>query len=209
MQMALDEALFRHAGESGDAIARFYGWDEPATTFGYFTPAGEMAAAGAIRRYTGGGKVEHGDDLTFLLAIPAGAEAARFSSGDRYHWIHSALAEALCQSGLPAGLETQTLHTAPGPCFQNPVTWDLLDTESGRKIGGGAQRRTRRGVIHQGSLRLPAEFRDLHSGWLDLFLGRLSDRSLPLPETEKTNALETARELEISRYRTQEWNGRR
>lgn len=207
--MALDETLFRHAGESGDAMARFYGWDQPATTFGYFTPACEVPVTGAIRRYTGGGKVEHGEDLTFLLAIPAGAEAAHSSSEERYYWIHSALAEALCESGFPAVLETKTQTTAPGPCFQNPVTWDLLASDSRRKIGGGAQRRTRRGVIHQGSLRLPAHFRDLHAGWIDLFLQGLSENPSPFPDRERTRALRTAGELEVSRYGSQDWNGQR
>ena len=36
-------------------------------------------------------------------------------------------------------------------CFNNPVAFDLADTQ-GVKIAGAGQRRTRHGLLHQGSL---------------------------------------------------------
>jgi lipoate-protein ligase A len=44
-------------------------------------------------------------------------------------------------------------------CFENPVLYDVL--VEGRKVAGAAQRRTRRGLIHQGSVQtldLPKRF---------------------------------------------------
>ena len=38
-------------------------------------------------------------------------------------------------------------------CFEKPVEWDLID-ESGEKVAGAGQRRTRKGLLHQGSILL-------------------------------------------------------
>lgn len=46
-------------------------------------------------------------------------------------------------------------------CFKKAVTSDLVNPESGRKIVGGALRRTREGLLYQGSIQgvtLPENF---------------------------------------------------
>ena len=59
--MALDEALLTHVAGLGRPVLRFYGWTEPAATFGYFQHHAEIAPATRlrppIRRPTGGGLV--------------------------------------------------------------------------------------------------------------------------------------------------------
>lgn len=209
--MALDEALFRWASETGTAAARFYVWDHAAATFGYFDrrPAGKFP--GAVRRITGGGLVEHGEDLTFVLAFPAGSPAAGMGTAERYRWLHeairSALADCECRIDLAAGgAAEQTGTRLPGPCFANPVPWDLLDAATGEKLGGGAQRRSRGAVIHQGSLRLPAALRRPDAAWVDAFLDAISKSPLPLANEAKARMLECAARLEAERYSTREWN---
>lgn len=204
--MALDEALFLWTCRSGSAAARFYHWDRPALTLGYFAEASAPGTPGAVRRYTGGGLVEHGEDLTFLLALPAGSPPALAPASERYRWIHEALAAALAGCGVSVALSRPAPRAAPGPCFANPVPWDLLDPATGIKIGGGAQRRSRGAVIHQGSLRLPADLRHPEAPWLDRFLERLADSPLPLGDEARPELLREAALLRERRYGDAAWN---
>lgn len=214
--MAWDEVLFELAQERKTPLARFYTWEAPAVTIGYFegntAPQPESSGPGEcppIRRFTGGGRVEHGSDLTFLLALPRDEAVCQWPNEERYRWIHSALALALQETGFPVQLEGSPVPQSVGPCFQNPVTWDLLDPDSGRKIGGGAQRRTRGGVIHQGSIRLPKEMRDPHAAWIDQFLGHLAESILPLPADWRHELKVKASRIEKDRYENKEWNQKR
>jgi lipoate-protein ligase A len=204
--MALDEALFHWSCRSGTAAARFYHWDHPAVTVGYFGHRPDPAAAPAVRRYTGGGLVEHGEDLTFVLAFPAGSPPSLDTAMERYRWIHESIASALSGSAFPVALAPTALSGTPGPCFANPVPWDLIDPASGLKIGGGAQRRTRGAVIHQGSLRLPSGLRDPGAQWIDRFLGRLADSTAPIESGIQADLLREADRLRHGRYDDPGWN---
>ncbi len=208
-QMAVDEALFHWSASTGRAAARFYHWDAPAVTVGYFHRRGTdhlSLPAEAVRRFTGGGLVEHGEDLTFALTLPAASEAARATGAERYRRVHEALAGALVGTGFSAALEPAHLPSSPGPCFSHPVPWDLRDPETGRKIGGGAQRRSRGAVIHQGSVRLPPELRNPRAGWITDFLHRLAARVTLLDAPVRDRLAEEALERENSRYGNASWN---
>ena len=78
MNMAIDEALLESATV---ASIRFYGWHSPALSFGYFGRFSDVAIyAGErdlVRRWTGGGIVFHGDDLTY--SIVTSVERSGFS----------------------------------------------------------------------------------------------------------------------------------
>jgi lipoyl(octanoyl) transferase len=209
MQMALDDALFHRSMRSGVAAMRFYHWDQAALTAGYFHRSqSEPQTPGMVRRFTGGGLVEHGEDLTFVLTLPAGTAAARTPGADRYRWIHEALAAALAAVGFPAALEPADLPATRGPCFAHPVPWDLRDPESGRKIGGGAQRRSRGAVIHQGSIRLPTALRDPAAEWIDAFIYRLTVKASPLPAAAREEVTNAAATLKRDRYDCHDWNDR-
>ena len=69
--MAADELLSRR----GEAWLRIYGWALPAVSFGYFDTATEAASIfpGAqeyIRRWTGGGIVDHRIGYTYTVTLP-------------------------------------------------------------------------------------------------------------------------------------------
>ena len=72
--MALDEALLHSVAAIGQPFLRFYGWNEPAATFGYFQKYADIAAWSPlrplIRRPTGGGLVPHDADWTYSVIIP-------------------------------------------------------------------------------------------------------------------------------------------
>ncbi len=68
MNMAIDEALLEYA--TVPAI-RFYRWHFPALSFGYFGKFRDVvdyvSARDLVRRWTGGGMVFHGEDLTYSI----------------------------------------------------------------------------------------------------------------------------------------------
>src|ERR1700758_3487521 len=72
MNMAIDEALLETATLP---TIRYYWWNHPALSFGYFGKFSEVENFAwdrdPVRRWTGGGIVFHGDDLTYSLVIPA------------------------------------------------------------------------------------------------------------------------------------------
>jgi len=155
--MAVDEWLLGHAAASGSVVLRTYRWLGPWVSFGYaFNESAarcHFSAPGLqfVRRWTGGGVVDHRADWTYTLAIPAAEPLAAMPAPHRYRLIHAALAGALQIEGIEARLSDGSAATASGACFRNPVAHDLVGP-SGRKIAGAGQRRNRAGVLHQGSV---------------------------------------------------------
>ena len=159
VNMAIDEALLETAEIP---TIRFYTWDHPALSFGYFGKFADVEnhapQRDLARRWTGGGIVFHGDDLTYSIVIPATEPAFSESSRSIYEKIHGALRDALVSEGRDAvaavvadcgsGVSDADYN---GHCFANPVRADVLS--NGRKIAGAAQRRTRRGLLQQGSIQ--------------------------------------------------------
>ncbi len=206
--MALDEALFEWSAAQGVPAVRFYHWDRPAFTVGYFH-RGPLPHREAVRRFTGGGLVEHGNDLTFCLALPRGTAPGLVTAEVRYRWIHEAIALALATTDAPTSLALPESPRFAGPCFANPVPWDLLDATTGEKIGGGAQRRSRGAVIHQGSLRLPEPLRHPEASWIEGLLRILAASPTPLDSAIRTFLLREAPARESARYGKGAWNGPR
>src|SRR5216684_5307456 len=152
LNMAIDEALLEHA--SSPSI-RFYRWNHPALSFGYFGKFNDVAEhrhqRDLVRRWTGGGIVFHGDDLTYSIVIPASAEFFAESAKRIYAAVHSALCHALKENGAAAALAPNNSSKISDVCFANPVLADVI--VNGRKVAGAAQRRTRRGLLQQGSIQ--------------------------------------------------------
>ena len=96
MNMAIDEALLETAVVP---TIRFYRWRSPALSFGYFGKFSDVAIYAVerdlVRRWTGGGIVFHGDDLTYSIVIPASDPVFDESSIAIYEKIHRALCSAL------------------------------------------------------------------------------------------------------------------
>src|SRR5437016_13723084 len=109
MNMAIDEALLEAATVP---LIRFYRWNSPALSFGYFGKFADVANHAVerdlVRRWTGGGVVFHGDDLTYAIVIPQNDPVFRESSRSIYVTIHAALRDALIANGEPAQLAPAT-----------------------------------------------------------------------------------------------------
>ncbi len=163
LNMALDEVLL--AGLGSIPLLRCYHWSQASVSFGCF---GNVAAVREnypglplVRRWTGGGIVEHGADFTFTLLVPRALPLAVLPARESYRQVHGAVASALSRHGAGevesaasvANERARSAGDAPflKPCFAHPVAHDLI--VDGRKVAGGAQRRTRNGLLHQGSIQ--------------------------------------------------------
>jgi lipoate-protein ligase A len=208
LNMAIDEALLEIATIP---TIRFYQWDHPALSFGYFGEFDDVSAhldeRDIVRRWTGGGIVFHGQDLTYSIVIPANDLAFGESSISIYEKIHQALGAALTGRGITVAALYERRPEKDSAvrdrrydqelCFANPVKNDLMI--DGQKIAGAAQRRTRRGLLQQGSIQTV----DLGDGFPKRFASELCDACRP----EKFNNALLARAEEIAerKYGTDAW----
>lgn len=149
--MAVDEWLLETAGKP---VLRVYRWSGNWASLGYF---GEIERARAavpgvnyVRRWTGGGLVDHRADWTYSVIVPQGEALARARGAESYRIIHAALVEALAAERILANLSDGGSETGAALCFANPVSHDLVGRD-GVKLAGAGQRRTRLGLLHQGS----------------------------------------------------------
>jgi lipoyl(octanoyl) transferase len=224
LNMAIDEALLETVTVP---TIRFYRWDHPALSFGYFgkfADAAEHSNRDFVRRWTGGGIVFHGNDLTYSLVIPARDPAFTESSRTIYENVHRGICDALGGSGQRVDLEgrdaalqrqsgrrlavessdrprTSRRDVPTDDCFANPVPADVM--LNGRKIAGAAQRRTRIGLLQQGSIQ---QF-DLPKNFEDAFAAQLSN-SCQQKELEP-GVFDRAERIAVQKYATTEWLRRR
>lgn len=155
--MAVDEALLLTAIPRDAPVLRFYGWTEPAATFGYFQRYAEVEARTRlrplIRRPTGGGIVPHDRDWTYSLAIPPGQPWHRLKAVESYRTVHEWVIQAFFAIGMTAELAPCCRKEVPGACFEGYEQFDVL--WAGKKIAGAAQRRNASGLLIQGSVQPP------------------------------------------------------
>src|SRR5262249_25785124 len=206
MNMAIDEALLESATIP---LIRFYRWSSPSLSFGYFGKFSDVAIYASerdlVRRWTGGGIVLHGDDLTYSIVIPASDRGFHGSSIAIYEKIHRCLAHALNRIGqraemkVPARCVDRTpQHGVPtNNCFANPVRADVM--MDGRKIAGAAHRRTHRGLLQQGSVQGFAISADLAKGFAQSLAANCSEFKV------NEQIFQRAQELARQKYGTDSW----
>jgi lipoyl(octanoyl) transferase len=199
LNMAIDEALLERATQP---TIRFYRWDHPALSFGYFGVFSDVvnheSERDIVRRWTGGGIVFHGNDLTYSIVIPANDPAFAESSRSIYEKTHRAIQSALGSDAQLASIASPKISES---CFANPVRADVL--LNGRKVAGAAQRRTRRGLLQQGSIQNV----DFGNGFTDEFANELCRRYRA--EQLHDAVLARARKIAKEKYSTAAWLRRR
>jgi lipoate-protein ligase A len=154
--MSVDEALLLDAAERGMATLRFYGWNEPTLSLGYFQryddrythPASRDCAI--VRRQSGGGAILHDRELTYSLALPAAHPLAR-QSQLLYTAVHEAFIDALKQVantrdyGWTFLCHDQDSTPAPSEepflCFQRRAFGDVLLVPEDQTAGTAASGR--------------------------------------------------------------------
>jgi lipoate-protein ligase A len=157
INMAIDEALMETAPRTGKPVLRFYGWTEAAGTFGYSQKYTEVERVTMlrplIRRPTGGGLVPHDRDWTYSLAFPPNHSWYDLKATESYERVHLWIRDAFAQLGVETMLSPCCQKEIPGQCFLGAEKFDVL--WHGRKIAGAAQRRTKDGLLIQGSVQPP------------------------------------------------------
>jgi lipoate-protein ligase A len=168
--MATDEYLLSVANECRTPVLRCYGWDMEAMSFGYFQSYEEIAALTPVRplvrRLTGGGLVSHVSDWTYCVAIPITSDWYRLKACESYCRMHSWLNASFQSMGLETSLAEEAIVSGPGQCFIGAEKHDVL--YKGLKVAGAAQRRTKQGLLIQGSVQLPGTSQGLgRAAWQD------------------------------------------
>lgn len=168
LNMATDEAILEAVG-AGEAPAtlRFYQWDAPTISLGYFQKHDELGEQdeavrelAVVRRQTGGGAILHDDELTYSLALRIG-ESGETDIESMYRLVHDAFISVLAGMGVVAtyrgGDDRGNAQRGPFFCFARTHRLDLvLGTD---KLLGSAQRRVKNAVLQHGSLILGRHFR--------------------------------------------------
>lgn len=156
--MAADETLLKSAA-AGIASLRFYSWSRPTLSLGYFQSERLrhadplLAALSYVRRPSGGDTLVHHHEVTYALALPAGAPwQARGVSWLRH--MHGIIAAALETLGISARLHEPTgEERRQGPlCFHHWTAGDLLVGRA--KVVGSAQRKRRGALLQHGAILL-------------------------------------------------------
>ena len=97
--------------------------------------------------------VPHDADWTYSLVFPAQHGWHRLKAAESYRRLHEWIGAAFARLNVPAALAAASQKEIPGHCFAGAEKSDLL--WQGRKIAGAAQRRTRAGLLIQGSVQPP------------------------------------------------------
>lgn len=164
--MAIDRELLISLATEQQVILHFYDWTVPCATYGYFLNPDLYINSNVsknklslIKRPTGGGVIFHLWDFTFSLLIPVTHGLFSINTRDSYRNINCLIIQVLKKIiGSSSGLtllqeELQTFNAYSSFfCMAQPSLQDIM--LNGVKIGGGAQRRTKHGFLHQGTLSL-------------------------------------------------------
>ncbi|PTY05178.1 lipoate--protein ligase family protein [Opitutaceae bacterium EW11] len=219
--MATDFMLLQRYPNEQDIRFRHYDWHRPAFTFGYSQkiefvrgqlPAGEVVEL--CRRPTGGGVVDHRADWTYALVVPRGHPAYDVRATESYRIVHACIAEAFRALKQPAVLHERPAAApdgkpaGPGICFIQAELYDVISPANGRKIAGAAQKRTKHGLLFQGSIARQVvsaqlDWEAFRTGFLERLAAALGvqPEETPWPDwsDEELAAL-------VEQYSTPEWN---
>ena len=165
--MRLDAELLEKADSFSKPILRLYEWEGDSATYGYFTDPAKLLdlnnanrlSLSLARRPTGGGIIFHIWDMAFSVLVPS--HCAEFSTNtlENYAFVNNAVLAAIKEflGGKPP-LSLTPVDFSPWDtacthfCMAKPTQYDVM--WEGRKVAGAAQRRTRKGFLHQGTIAL-------------------------------------------------------
>ena len=169
VNMAIDEAILAAQKAQANPTLRFYGWTQPAFSFGYFQNIASEVDVDAcraegielVKRMTGGGTVVHGWELTYTLILPRNAGEMNIS--DAYHTIGQSLVKAFQQLCIPtqcyatgnyssSAVTNRTYGVEANICLTNPAEHDVMSDN--KKLAGVSVRRNRNGIMFQGYISL-------------------------------------------------------
>ncbi len=157
--MAIDEALLESAANQESCTLRWYQWNQPTISLGYFQKNEAEDSAEIwkdlprVRRLSGGGAILHHHELTYSFSLP-GCHPLAKSPPELYVAIHQPIIDVLAAHGLQVQFRGVSFRSKSEPflCFGRGDERDLIC--QGQKILGSAQRRRRGAIVQHGSLLL-------------------------------------------------------
>lgn len=162
--MEIDRDLLTKVADLPNGLLHLYDWEGESLTYGHFLKPEEYLNLEAMekrgvrhaRRPTGGGIIFHIWDLAFSALLPAHHPEFSLNTLENYATINRRVIEAVGSAfgAILLPYEPEALDQASSHfCMAKPTKYDVV-TADGRKIGGAAQRRTRAGLLHQGTISL-------------------------------------------------------
>ena len=166
-QMAIDEALYACADRDRPPVLRFYTWQKPTLSLGYFQQYKRVVQESfvvhnnidVVRRITGGRAVLHQYEVTYALAGPLTNIFANQSLRETYRLIANALNLGLQRIGLEhpsvrvdAPQDGAARESRLPQCFVSLSQFEHASET--KKVIGSAQKRSRDRFVQHGSILL-------------------------------------------------------
>jgi lipoate-protein ligase A len=167
--MEFDVELLNTLSPEGSPILHLYDWVKPSATYGFFSRPHELLNMEAVerigfdlaRRPTGGGIVFHTWDLAFSVLIPSGSPLYSQNTLENYELINRVVFDVvqdfigknIAMSLTPQDAAMKSTQQAFF-CMARPTKYDLV--VGNKKVVGAAQRKTKQGFLHQGTIALQA-----------------------------------------------------
>lgn len=172
VNMAIDEAmLILHSQGQVPPTVRFYGWDPPTLSIGYFQKVDkeinmegvERHGLGFVRRMTGGRAVLHDQELTYSVVVSEDYPGMPSSVTEAYRVISLGLLYGFRNIGLDAYFSTpeteeqKAVLTNPrsAVCFDASSWYELV--VEGRKVAGSAQTRQKGVILQHGAILMDVD----------------------------------------------------
>jgi lipoate-protein ligase A len=174
--MAVDEELFAAAATNQTACLRFYEWNQPTLSLGYFQNYADRSlheaseSIAVVRRQSGGGAILHHRELTYSISLPKTHSLAS-DAHSLYNAVHNVIVEIMLDL-LPDNRPEFSIHLVTAQpdfdnndhrflCFERRSPGDIVHSTrktsafaADHKVVGSAQRRSRGAVLQHGSILL-------------------------------------------------------
>jgi len=152
--MRRDELLHARARP----VVRLYGWAPEAVSLGHSQTAADIDSDAArdlgldvVQRKTGGGGILHAaTEVTYAVVLPIDHADLPANLTRSFGYLSQGVVTALRSLGLPAELESMPDRTRDALCYVRIQGTNVM--VRGKKISGGAQRRTRWAVLQHGTV---------------------------------------------------------
>ncbi|CAN5152188.1 hypothetical protein BH11MYX1_BH11MYX1_04120 [soil metagenome] len=152
--MRRDELL--HA--AARPIVRFYGWQPEAVSLGNSQSEADIDldvvreyGLEIVKRGTGGGGILHNAvEVTYSVVLPVEHPQLTANIAESFGLLSRGVVNALRALALPAELESMPDRTRDALCYVRVQGTNVM--VRGRKISGGAQRRTKWAVLQHGTV---------------------------------------------------------
>ncbi len=154
--MARDEALLKNFKQDDDAILRFYTWDENSISLGASQQVSDfdfgVGQENIAKRITGGGVLFHGHDVSYSITIPS-----YILEGLNIKQSYEKICQFIFNFYKDLGLDVKFAKDKPSIelskssfCQVGFEAYDMII--NGVKIGGNAQKRTKKVIFQHGSI---------------------------------------------------------